>query len=67
MAQIKGWRGNKGTLWEIPADHYAPIEQAAVLLKKGEHNPAAMAYIKFLKSDAAQEVIKRYGYGIDGH
>jgi molybdate transport system substrate-binding protein len=65
MAQIKGWQGDQGTLWEIPADYYAPIEQAAVLLKRGEHNPAAIAYLRFLESDAAREVIEGYGYGIN--
>lgn len=64
LAQIKGWQGDQGTLWEIPADYYAPIEQAAVLLKKGEHNPAAIAFLEFLKGDAAREVIERYGYGV---
>jgi molybdate transport system substrate-binding protein len=65
LAQIKGWQGDQGTLWEIPADYYAPIEQAAVLLKRGEHNPAAIAYLRFLKSDTAREVIEGYGYGIN--
>ncbi|MGD9169924.1 MAG: molybdate ABC transporter substrate-binding protein [Candidatus Thiodiazotropha sp.] len=65
LAQIKGWQGDMGTLWEIPDDYYAPIEQAAVLLKKGEHNPAAIAYLEFLKSDEAREVIERYGYGVE--
>ncbi len=65
LAQIKGWKGDSGTLWEIPADYYAPIAQAAVLLKKGEDNPAATAYLEFLKSDAAREVIERFGYGVE--
>jgi molybdate transport system substrate-binding protein len=65
LAQIKAWKGEAGTLWAIPEDHYAPIEQAAVLLKKGKPNPAAIAYLDFLKSDAAREVIERYGYGVE--
>ncbi len=65
LAQIKGWKGETGSLWEIPAEYYDPIEQAAVLLKKGETNPAAEAYLKFLKSDAAREVIEQFGYGLD--
>jgi molybdate transport system substrate-binding protein len=65
LAQIKDWKGESGTLWEIPSDHYAPIDQAAVLLKRGEHNPAARAYLEFLRSGAAREVITRYGYGVD--
>ena len=65
LAQIKTWKGEAGTLWEIPAEYYSPIAQAAVLLKKGEANPAATAYLEFLKSDVAREVIERYGYGVE--
>lgn len=65
LAQINGWKGEAGSLWEIPPGYYAPIKQAAVLLKRGETNPAASAYIEFLKSDAAREVIKRFGYGVE--
>ncbi|MCU7845621.1 MAG: molybdate ABC transporter substrate-binding protein [Candidatus Thiodiazotropha sp. (ex Monitilora ramsayi)] len=65
LAQIKSWKGEKGTLWIIPNDYYAPIDQSAVLLKKGEPNPAATAYLEFLKSDEAREVIERHGYGLE--
>lgn len=65
MAQLKVWKGETGSLWEIPNDYYKPIEQAAVLLKKGEKNPAAIAYLNFLKSDTARKVIERYGYGVE--
>ncbi|MCG8096543.1 MAG: molybdate ABC transporter substrate-binding protein [Candidatus Thiodiazotropha endolucinida] len=65
LAQIKDWEGEEGTLWQIPTDFYAPIDQAAVLLKKGADNPAAIAYLEFLKSDVAREVIERYGYGVE--
>ncbi len=65
LAQIKGWQGDTGTLWEIPEDHYAPIEQAAVLLKQGEDNPAAAAFLEFLKSDSARELIEQYGYAVE--
>jgi molybdate transport system substrate-binding protein len=65
LAQTRSWRGDRGTLWQIPADYYSPIEQSAVLLKTGEANPAAAAYLEFLKSDAAREVIERFGYGVE--
>ncbi|MEW8409994.1 MAG: molybdate ABC transporter substrate-binding protein [Candidatus Thiodiazotropha sp.] len=65
LAQIREWEGDAGTLWEIPPHYYAPIDQAAVLLKKGEANPAAVAYLAFLRSDAARKVIERYGYGVE--
>ncbi len=65
LAQVRGWKGDAGSQWVIPADYYAPIDQSAVLLKKGEANPAAKAWLAFLKSDAAREVIERYGYGVE--
>ena len=65
LAQTRSWKGDKGTLWKIPADYYASIEQAAVLLKKGETNPAAAAYLEFLRSGAAREVIERFGYDVE--
>jgi molybdate transport system substrate-binding protein len=63
-SQLKSWKGAAGTMWTIPQDYYAPIEQGAVLLKKGETSPAAQAFIEFLKSDAAGEIIQSYGYGV---
>jgi molybdate transport system substrate-binding protein len=64
LSQVKAWKESKGTTWEIPQAYYAPIAQQAVLLKKGEANPAARAFLKFLKGDEARAVITGYGYGI---
>lgn len=50
-------------VWVVPAEHYSPILQDAVLLKAGEHNPAARAFIDFLRGPEAAEIIRRYGYG----
>jgi molybdate transport system substrate-binding protein len=65
LSQIKAWNGDAGSLWEIPQSYYAPIDQAAVLLKLGETNPAALAYLEFLKGDAARKIIKDFGYGVE--
>jgi len=53
-----------GSRWIVPARLHRPIEQQAVLLKAGENNPAAAAFLKFLKDRAALAVIKRYGYAV---
>ena len=55
----------KSSVWLVPADLYEPIRQGAVLLKTGEANPAARAFIDFLKSDTATAVIKDAGYGVE--
>lgn len=65
FSQVKGWQGEAGSSWIVPEDYYAPIDQAAVLLKKGEANPAARAFLDFLRSDAARAVIEGFGYGVE--
>lgn len=54
-----------GSRWIVPQDHYEPIRQDAVLLKTGENNPAAAAFLEFLKGDAASAIIEKYGYALD--
>jgi molybdate transport system substrate-binding protein len=50
--------------WTVPAENHAPIVQQAVLLKTGASNPAATAFLNFLKSPNAIGIIKRYGYEV---
>lgn len=55
----------KSSVWMVPAELFEPIRQDAVLLKTGEANPAATAYLDFLKSDAAVAVIQAAGYVVE--
>lgn len=52
----------RGSRWTVPASLHSPIAQQALLLKRGADNPAARAFITFLKGPEAQAVIRRYGY-----
>lgn len=61
FSQVKAWGKGAGSLWEIPETYYAPIAQQAVLLKRGEGNPAAHAFLDFLKTPEAHAVISGYG------
>lgn len=51
-----------GSRWLVPERLHAPIEQQAVLLTLGASNPAARAFLDFLKSPTAAAIIRRYGY-----
>jgi molybdate transport system substrate-binding protein len=53
-----------GSRWVAPESDHDPIDQEAVLLKTGDANPAARAFLTFLKGPEAREIIKRYGYGV---
>jgi molybdate transport system substrate-binding protein len=55
-----------GSRWMVPQSLYAPIKQDAVLLKKGQGNEAATAFMTFLKGPEATAIIRKYGYAMDG-
>lgn len=50
--------------WPVPPGLYRPIAQDAVLLKAGEGNPAAVAFLAFLKGEEAQAIIRSRGYDV---
>lgn len=51
-----------GSRYEVPIDLYRPIAQGAVLLNKGANNPAAEAFMNFLKGDVARRIVENHGY-----
>ena len=56
-------RNADGSRWEVPEDLYPAIAQDAVLLKRGAGNPAASAFLAFLKGPEAREIAASFGYG----
>ena len=62
QSQVAGVTG--GSRWLVPARDHAPIVQQAVLLKTGAANPAAAAFVRFLKGREARAIIERYGYAL---
>jgi molybdate transport system substrate-binding protein len=52
----------RGSFWIVPTDLYAPLDQEAVLLKSAQDNATAKAFLAYLKTPAAQRIIRRYGY-----
>lgn len=54
-----------GSYWVIPPELYAPIHQDAVLTGHGQDNAAAHAFMAYLQSDPAKEIIRAYGYEVE--
>ena len=52
----------EGSAWVVPARLHRPIRQDAVMLSAGRDNPAAIAWMAYLKSALAQRVIRAFGY-----
>jgi molybdate transport system substrate-binding protein len=53
-----------GSRWLVPQADYAPIEQQAILLAPGANDPAAKAFLAFLRGPEARAIIQRYGYEV---
>jgi molybdate transport system substrate-binding protein len=62
LSQVVGEPG--GSRWVVPSADHAAIDQQAVLLFTGQKNPAAKAFLAFLKGPQAVGIIKRYGYEV---
>jgi len=56
-----------GSAWLVPGELHDPIKQDAVILAKGKDNPAAQAFVDYLKSPKAAAIIKSYGYQVAAH
>jgi molybdate transport system substrate-binding protein len=52
----------QGSGWVVPEDLHSPIRQDAVLLKNGADQPAALALMRYLRSERARAVIGSFGY-----
>ncbi len=61
---FKDGRIGEGSAWIVPADMHDPIRQDAVILKNGENNAAATAFMDYLKGDKAKQIIRSFGYAI---
>lgn len=53
-----------GSGWIVPTDDYSPLAQEAIALKAGTNNPDTTALLDFLRSPAAKNLIRSYGYDV---
>jgi len=51
-----------GSAWVVPAALHAPIRQDAVLLAPGRDDPAAHAWLNYLRGAKARAIIQSFGY-----
>lgn len=55
---------DKGHYWVVPQKDYSPINQGALILKRGRGNSAIQAFMKFIKTPEASRIIQSYGYNV---
>ncbi len=51
-----------GSAWIVPGDLHEPIRQDAVILARGQDNPATAAFMDYLKTPRAHAIITFFGY-----
>ena len=51
-------------IWDIPIDMYSPIRQKMVVLSKAKDKIAAQAFVQYIKSSEAKEIIKSTAYDV---
>lgn len=64
LAQVITDKATLETAWPVPAQLHSPIRQDAALLMAGSENPAATAFMNYLKSPEATALIDSFGYGL---
>ena len=60
-------KDKQGSEWLVPAVLHQPINQGAVLLKRGNNNPAATSLLRFLQKHTTQTLIQSFGYETSKH
>lgn len=62
LSQIRSMSSDVGsTYWTLPSGLHAPISQHALLLREGD---AAEAFMDYLRSDAAADILREAGYRV---
>jgi molybdate transport system substrate-binding protein len=55
---------NRGEWILVPGELYTPLDQGAVLTRRGAKNSAAVRYLEFLHSNEARVIFERFGYSV---
>ena len=66
LSQVFGPKVNgSGSRWDVPTHLYAPLRQQAVLLRNGQRNEGARAFLDYVKGVTSRNIIERFGYGLE--
>jgi molybdate transport system substrate-binding protein len=55
-----------GKSWQIPAEMYPTIEQAAVVIKTARNKKAAQEFLNFVRSEPGRRILEQYGFTFPG-
>jgi molybdate transport system substrate-binding protein len=53
-----------GCVWDVPAGLHSPVRQKMVLMNRAKDKAAARAFLQYMRSERAREIIKSSGYDV---
>jgi molybdate transport system substrate-binding protein len=51
-----------GKFWVVPADYYPPLEQGVVIITRSQSKKEATAFLDYIKTKEASDVLRKYGF-----
>jgi len=51
-----------GKFWAVPADYYPRLEQGVVIITRSQHKKEAGAFLDYVKTRDASDVLRKYGF-----
>lgn len=59
-----GGVAENGCVWNVPAGLHSPVRQKMVLMNRAKDKAAAWAFLQYMGSERAREIIKSSGYDV---
>jgi molybdate transport system substrate-binding protein len=54
----------EGKFWKVPADAYPALNQGVVVISRSPHKSDAAAFVGYIKTKDAAEVLRHYGFTV---
>ena len=54
----------EGKFWKVPAEAYPALDQGVVVVSHSQHKPEAAAFVDYIKTKDAADVLRHYGFTV---
>jgi molybdate transport system substrate-binding protein len=54
----------EGKFWKVPAEAHPPLDQGVVVITRSQHKREAAAFVDYVKTKAAADILRRYGFSV---
>jgi molybdate transport system substrate-binding protein len=54
----------EGKFWKVPAEAYPALDQGVVVVSHSPHKREAAAFVDYIKTKDAADVLRRYGFTV---